>query len=235
MTRFIHLLSGGAAQGLVNNLKPSIETSTNTQLSCTFGAVGLMKQKLMEGAPCDVVILTAALIEQLTVSGHVLAGSARNLGPVKTGVAVKQGTPHPQVQTADQLKAAMLAATGIYFPDPQLATAGIHFMKVLNGLGIADTVASKLRPFPNGNTAMNAMAACDDPHVIGCTQVTEILITAGVDLVDNLPLEFELATMYTAGVRSTSTCAIEAQAMIDILTSPEQAALRAKGGFLPVA
>ena len=235
MTRSIHLLSGGAAQGLVNNLKPSIEKATHTQLSNTFGAVGLMKQKLIDGAPCDVVILTAALIEQLTASGHVVSGSARNLGPVKTGVAVKHGTPHPQVETAEQLKAAMLAATGIYFPDPQLATAGIHFMKVLNGLGIAETVASKLRPYPNGNTAMNAMAACDDPHVIGCTQVTEILITEGVDLVANLPLEFELATMYTAGVRSNSICQTEAQAMIDILTSPEQAALRAKGGFLPVA
>jgi molybdate transport system substrate-binding protein len=234
LTRFIHLLSGGAAQGLVNALKPSIETSTDTQLSCTFGAVGLMKQKLIDGAPCDVVILTAALIGQLTDSGHVVAGSARNLGPVKTGVAVKHGTAHPPVETAAQLKAAMLAATGIYFPDPQLATAGIHFMKVLHGLGIAETVAPKLRTFPNGNTAMNAMAACDDPHVIGCTQVTEILITAGVDLVDNLPLEFELATMYTAGVRSSSSCQLEAQAMIDILTSPEQASLRAKGGFLPV-
>jgi molybdate transport system substrate-binding protein len=138
------------------------------------------------------------------------------------------------VDTAEQLKAAMLAATGIYFPDPQLATAGIHFMKVLNGLGIAETVASKLRPYPNGNTAMNAMAACEDPHVIGCTQVTEILITQGVDLVANLPLEFELATMYTAGVRSTSTCAAQAQTMIDILTSSEHADLRAKGGFLPV-
>jgi molybdate transport system substrate-binding protein len=234
LSRFIHLLSGGAAQGLVNDLKPSIETATHTMISSTFGAVGLMKQKLLDGAPCDVVILTAALIEQLTASGHVVAGSARNLGPVKTGVAVKHGTPHPEVETAEQLKAAMLAATGIYFPDPQLATAGIHFMKVLNGLGIAETVASKLRPYPNGNTAMNAMAACDDPHVIGCTQVTEILITQGVDLVANLPLEFELATMYTAGVRSTSTCQVEAQAMIDILTSPEQAELRAKGGFLPV-
>jgi molybdate transport system substrate-binding protein len=235
LSRFIHLLSGGAAQGLVNSLKTSIEQATDTQLSCTFGAVGLMKQKLLEGAPCDVVILTAALIEQLTASGHVLAGSARHLGPVKTGVAVKHGTAYPHVETAEQLKTAMLAATGIYFPDPQLATAGIHFMKVLNGLGIADTVASKLRPFPNGNTAMNAMAACDDPHVIGCTQVTEILITAGVDLVANLPLEFELATMYTAGVRSASTCAAQAQTMIDMLTSPEQAQLRAKGGFLPVA
>ena len=235
MSRFIHLLSGGAAQGLVNDLKPSIEVATSTMMSSTFGAVGLMKQRLIEGAPCDVVILTAALIEQLTASGHVLAGSARHLGPVKTGVAVKSGSPWPQLETAEQLKAAMLAATGIYFPDPQLATAGIHFMKVLNGLGIADTVASKLRPYPNGNTAMNAMAACDDPQVIGCTQVTEILITAGVDLVANLPIEFELATMYTAGVRSTSTCAQQAQAMIDILTSSEHANLRAKGGFLPVA
>jgi molybdate transport system substrate-binding protein len=108
-------------------------------------------------------------------------------------------------------------------------------MKVLNGLGIADTVASKLHAFPNGNAAMNAMAACDDPHVIGCTQVTEILITPGIDLVANLPLEFELATMYTAGIRSTSSCVAEAQAMIDILISQEHAALRAKGGFLPVA
>ena len=235
MTRFIHLLSGGAAQGLVTALKPAIEQTTDTQLSCTFGAVGLMKQKLLEGAPCDVVILTAALIEQLSASGHVLAGSARHLGLVKTGVAVKHGTPWPQVETAEQLKAAMLAATGIYMPDPQLATAGIHFMKVLTGLGIAGTVASKLRTYPNGNAAMNAMAACDDPQVIGSTQVTEILITPGIDLVANLPLEFELATMYTAGIRATTTCVAQAQAMIDLLTSPEQAELRAKGGFLPVA
>ena len=235
LTRFIHLLSGGAAQGLVNALKPLIEKTTDTQLSCTFGAVGLMKQKLLDAAPCDVIILTAALIEQLTSSGHVLADSARQLGAVKTGVAVKHGTPWPQVDTAEQLKAAMLAATGIYLPDPHLSTAGIHFMKVLNGLGIAQTVANKLRPHPNGNIAMNAMAACDDPHVIGCTQVTEILITEGVDLVANLPLEFELATMYTAGVLANSTCAAQAQTLIDILTSPAQAELRAKGGFLPVA
>ena len=232
VTRTLHLLSGGAGQGLVNELKVQLETATHTQLSCTFGAVGLMKQKLLDEAPCDVLILTAALIEQLTASGYVLAGSARPLGTVKTGVAVKRGTPWPKIETPAQLKAAMLAATGIYFPDPLLATAGIHFMKVLNGLGIADVVANKLRPYPNGNTAMNAMAACDDPRVIGSTQVTEILVTAGVDLVANLPLEFELATLYTAGVHSRSIFSAEAQVMVDILASDATAALRTKGGFL---
>jgi ABC-type molybdate transport system substrate-binding protein len=41
--------------------------------------------------------------------------------------------------------------------------------------------------------------------------------------------------MYTAGVLTNSTCAAQAQTLIDILTSPAQAELRAKGGFLPVA
>ena len=35
---------------------------------------------------------------------------------------------------------------------------------------------------------------------IGCTQVTEILSTPGVTLVGPLPKQFELATVYTAGV-----------------------------------
>jgi molybdate transport system substrate-binding protein len=231
LSRFIHLLSGGAAQGLVNDLKPSIETATHTMISSTFGAVGLMKQKLLDGAPCDVVILTAALIEQLTASGHVVSGSARNLGPVKTGVAVKHGTPHPEVETAEQLKAAMLAATGIYFPDPQLATAGIHFMKVLNELGIASEVAERLRPFPNGATAMKAMAECDDPHVIGCTQVTEILITDDIDLVADLPPVFELATVYALGVATNAKQAGLAQQLADLLCSDRTRALRMALGF----
>jgi hypothetical protein len=39
--------------------------------------------------------------------------------------------------------------------------------------------------------------------------------------------------MYTAGVVSTSRFATQAQTLIDLLTSPENASLRAQGGFLP--
>ena len=38
------------------------------------------------GAPCDVVILTDALVAELMESGHLLPGSAKNVGVVKTGV-----------------------------------------------------------------------------------------------------------------------------------------------------
>ena len=39
---------------------------------------------------------------------------------------------------------------------------------------------------------MAAMAKDTGAHVIGCTQVTEIKYTAGIDLVGLLPQEFEL-------------------------------------------
>jgi molybdate transport system substrate-binding protein len=229
----LHLMSGGAAQGLVRQLQPPFEAASGLSLSGTFGAVGAMKQSFLDGAPCDVLILTQALIEGLTQAGQVVSGSSRHLGVVKTGLGVKAGTPWPQVDTADALKLALQQASGIYFPDPQLATAGIHFMKVLQSLGIADEVAARLKPHPNGATAMKAMAACDDPQVIGCTQVTEILITPGVDLVADLPAAFELATVYTAGVCTASSQPAAAQQLIDLLTSPAHAVIRQQGGFLP--
>jgi molybdate transport system substrate-binding protein len=231
----LHLLSGGAAQGLVRQLQASFEANSSLKLDATFGAVGAMKQRLLEGAACDVLILTQALIDGLVQSGQVMASSDRKLGIVKTGIAVKAGTPWPEVDTAERLRQALRKATGIYFPDPQLATAGIHFMKVLNELGIATEVAERLRPFPNGATAMKAMAECDDPQVIGCTQVTEILITDGIDLVADLPSVFELATVYTAAVCTASTHPQAAAQFIEQLVSPAHAGLRQQGGFLPEA
>jgi molybdate transport system substrate-binding protein len=231
----LHLLSGGAAQGLVRQLQASFEANSSLKLDATFGAVGAMKQRLLDGAPCDVLILTQALIDGLVQSGQVRAGSDRKLGIVKTGIAVKASTPWPEVASADSLRQALRKATGIYFPDPQLATAGIHFMKVLNELGIASEVAERLRPFPNGATAMKAMAACDDPQVIGCTQVTEILITDGIDLVADLPPVFELATVYTAAVCTASAHPQAATQFIEQLVSPAHAGLRQQGGFLTAA
>ena len=229
----LHLMSGGAAQGLVRQLQAGFEASSGLTLNGVFGAVGAMKQRLEGGAPCDVLILTQSLIDGLVKSGQVRTGTDRKVGTVKTGVAVKAATSWPTVDTADSLREALRQATAIYFPDPQLATAGIHFIKVLNELGIASELSERLRPYPNGATAMKAMADCDDPKVIGCTQVTEILITNGVDLVADLPHIFELATVYTAAVCTASQHPQAAAQLIDLLISPAHASLRQQGGFLP--
>lgn len=234
MTTALHLLSGGAAQGIVRQVAPAFEQAHGVHLHGGFGAVGAMKQKLLEGAPCDVLILTQALIDGLTQSGQVRAGTAHALGTVMTSVAVKSGQKHPPVHDGESLRQALSSASGIYFPDPKLATAGIHFMKVLTDLGIAQSLSDRLRVYPNGATAMKAMAECDDPHVMGCTQITEILITEGIECVADLPPGYELATVYTAAVCSASPSATLAAQFIEALTGQAAQAWRRQAGFLPM-
>jgi molybdate transport system substrate-binding protein len=226
-----HLLSGGAAQALVTRLQDRFKALHGHTIDATFGAVGMMKDKLTGGAPCDVLILTDSLIRQLTDSGHVAAGTARALGVVKTGIAVKTGQPRPAVSTPEELKAALQAAQGIYFPDPVKATAGIHFMNVLKQLGLDQTLADRLRTFPNGAAAMTALAQSSETGLIGCTQDTEILYIEGVDLIADLPKAFELATVYTAAVCTRANSPEAAAQLIDLLGSAETAALRAECGF----
>ena len=227
----INLLSGGAAQGLVTQLEHRFETEHRCTIDASFGAVGMMKDSLLAGAACDVIILTQALIEQLSTSGEVLAPSIRALGIVNTGIAVKTGDAAPAVGSPAALKTALQSARGIYFPDPIKATAGIHFMAVLKQLGLDTELAARLHPFPNGAAAMNAMAEAEGDGFLGCTQVTEILYTDGVALVAPLPKEFELATVYTAAACTRAAEPEAANQLIALLVSPDAATVRTACGF----
>ena len=227
----LKILSGGAAKGVVTALQQDFAADTGAVIAGTFGAVGAMKDKLLAGEACDVMILTAALIEALAASGHLVAASAAPLGRVRTGIAVRTGEALPMIADRDSLRASLVQARGIYFPDPLLATAGIHFVNVLKRLGIHDEVRSRLRPFPNGATAMGALAQSTEAGLIGCTQITEIKYTEGVTLVGPLPKEFELATVYSAAVCSGSAQPETAAALVKLLSGSRSAPLRAAGGF----
>jgi molybdate transport system substrate-binding protein len=227
----LKILSGGAAQGLVDALAPQFKAETGADIDGTFGAVGAMRDKLLAGAPTDLLILTASLIAELGKGGHVAAGSIADIGAVATGVALRSGDPAPPIGDAAALRVALRAADGIYFPDPKLATAGIHFAKVLETLGIAGEVAARLRTFPNGATAMRALADVNGGRPIGCTQVTEILNTKGVTLVGLLPKEFALATVYTLGICAKAQSPDLARRLAALLTAETTRDLRRQLGF----
>lgn len=228
----IHLLSGGAAKGLVSALQERFLAQTGFQIEGQFNAVGVMRDQLLAGAACDVIILTDTLIRQLVMDGQAVAASEQALGLVKTGIAVKENAAPPSLGSPEQLKQALLAASTIHFPDPVKATAGIHFMKVLRALGIDTVLASRLRPHANGAAAMHALAQAE-PGAIGCTQVTEIIFAPGVHLSGALPKEFELATVYTAAVCARALQPSAAATLIELLASDEAAGLRRQGGFEP--
>ena len=123
------------------------------------------------------MILTSALIASVErKAAQQVASSAADLGTITTGVAVRSGDPTSR--RCRRAAAALRAAGGIFFPDPKLATAGIHFAKVLERLGIADEGrlrAAHRTARPPWRHSPRSRAAAP----IGCTQVTEILNTKG--------------------------------------------------------
>jgi len=227
----LQVISAGAAKGLVDALRERFLHDTNATIDGTFGAVGAMKEKLLSGAPCDAVILTQALLEALSQDGHVRGDTIAPIGHVHTGVAVRSRDAVVPIDSPGALRESLRAATSIHVPDPERSTAGIHFMRVLDRLGIRDELASRLRAFPNGATAMAALAVASDARPIGCTQITEILYTPDVRLVGKLPKAFELATLYSAAVASGATEPALAARLVALVTGPEGVRLRRSGGF----
>ena len=196
----LRVLSAGAAQAVVETVAADYERETGRRVHGEFGAVGAIRQKLLAGAQADVIVLTGALIEELVASGHVARGSRSDLGKVGTGVAVRAGTPVPDVSTAPALHERLLAATRVVCPDPAIATAGKVVLQVLERLGATEAVKPRLQYFPNGYAAMKWLAESPGRDELGITQITEILANPGVALVAPLPGDLQVRTLYAAGL-----------------------------------
>jgi molybdate transport system substrate-binding protein len=235
MPHALNILSGGAAHGLVESLAAKFKAMSGLDIEGEFGPVGALSDKLRQGTAADIVIFTAAIVAKLAEEKRVVAASVLDVGVVETALAVRAGDPLIKVSDAATLRAALLASDAIFVPDTRSSTAGIHVAKVLHDLGIADDVADRLHVLSSGATAMGRLAVSEAERPIGCTQSTEIISTRGVVLSGSLPRGYDLATIYTAAVTTGADRAREAQALIDLLTGPDQQPLRAAAGFVKSA
>ena len=228
----VHLLSAGAAKGLVLALQPDFERASGLQLRQTFGAVGAMREQLDAGAPCDADRADALDDRCAGAAGRTVADSVRDLGSGahrRGGAAGRCGARGGRRGRA--ACRCCRAASAIYLPDPERATAGIHALKVLRGPG--EEVAPRLRPLANGAAAMAAMARAADAASVGITQVSEILYTPGLQLLGALPPPFALATLYSVAVVAGSAQRAGAVELQRRLTGAAAATLRRDGGFEP--
>lgn len=231
MAATLKVLSAGAAQGITTSLAAELERATGCTLDATFSAVGAMRDRFLAGAPCDVLILTDAQIAALESQGRVLPDVGGPLGVVRTGLAVRRGDPLPDIGSAEALAATLRAAEEIFFADPTLATAGIHFVGVIERLGLTVELARRMRPHPRGHVAMHALAQSRARTAIGCTQLTEIADEPGIVPVGPLPPELGLATTYRVAVPASAASPEAARWLAAALAGDASKAARRARGF----
>jgi molybdate transport system substrate-binding protein len=227
----LNVFCAGAAQAVVTRIAEKFQRDSGNFVAANFGAVGAMKARVAAGEPVDVIVLTAALVDELIAQGLVVAGSRVDLGKVGTGVAVRAGTPLPDVTDMRVLRGNMLAASRIVCPDPAVATAGKVVMSALDRMGISSEVRARLQFFPNGYAAMNDLARSTGVLEMGITQITEIMANKGVTLVGPLPAEVQNIAVYAAGLAGRSVHPERSQEFIRRLTGFNAQAVLSAAGF----
>ena len=227
----LNIFSAGAAQSVVTQIAEKFERETGESVNAAYGAIGAMKARVVAGEPADVIVLSAAMIDELIEAGLVVPGSRIDLGKVGTGVAVRAGAPMPDVRSTQVLRANMLAATRIVCPDPAVATAGKVVMGVLAQLDIASAIEPRLEFFPNGYAAMAALAAGKGELEMGITQVTEILANDAVTLVGPLPADVQNIAVYAVGLAARSARPERSKEFIRRLTGFNAQPILSAAGF----
>ena len=230
--RDLKIHGAGAAQSLIATITRAFY-GDGRDVDARFGPVGTMADTIRDGVDTDVIVLTGSVMSQLAAEGLVDRASIVPLGGVRLGVAVRPFDPDPDIANSDDLRSTLLSAETIFLPDPVKSTSGNHLMRVLDALGIAAAVQSKLRVFSTGGAAMAALAAeRSDRASVGFTQVTEIVDMDGVRLTGFLPGEFDLTTDYVAAVSTASRHSPAAMAFLGFLSGQEASGIRSHAGFV---
>jgi molybdate transport system substrate-binding protein len=220
----LKLLVGNALKTVMDEVGPQFEKETGNTLSVTLGTTAQLKSRINAGEAFDAVILAKPALDELAGEGRVVMSTRPIIARSGIGIAVRKGTPKPDLSTDDAFKRAMLNAKSIGYVDqtPTAAALQMLFAK----LGIAD----EMKPKSKALNIQAAVAVTNGDVEIGLTQISEILAYPGVELAGPLPADIQTYTTFAAGVGAASKDPGGAAALIRFLTAPGAASvIRAKG------
>jgi molybdate transport system substrate-binding protein len=198
--RAVRILAAGAVKAVVLELAESFQAQTGWRLDLTFDTVGALADRVLRGEPADAILLSTPVLEMLASKGFGRHACLR-LGTTGVALAGRRGLDAPDMSCSEQFQSVLLSAESIGYADPARgATAGRHFVAVLDQLGLAQTLRSRLRMFPFGVEAVEALARGEVDLAV--SQATEIITHPGVSFVGLFPPPYDLSTGYGATLLS---------------------------------
>ena len=226
----LKILITPAVQPACEELSPVYLAQRHTAIKIeTGGSMGTtgtaIPARLDRGEVFDVVILFDASLDDLIRRGKVLPDSKVDLVNSDIGMAVKAGSPKPDIATLDALKKTLLAAKSITYTT---GVSGVYVRDVMFPmLGIADEMKAKtVMSTSSGDTVVEGKAE------IGFQQVSELMPVKGLDI-QALPHAAAKPSVFSAGIPVNAPHPKEAREYIQWLASPAAYEAIRKAGLDP--
>jgi molybdate transport system substrate-binding protein len=230
MNEPLRIISSMATRALLDEL--SAAYSKRTGAAVAFEAVGGVEaaRRVSAGEPFDVVALASDAIERLAADGRVDAAGKVDLVRSGVGVAVRSGTPRPDVATEDALRRAVEGAARIGY---STGPSGIALIALFERWGIAGDIEGRLVQAPPGVPVGSLVARGD--VALGFQQMSELLHVEGIDLLGPLPPSIQIVTVFSAAPCAGSAQRDAVRALLDFMVSPESAEAKRRHGMEPAA
>ena len=204
--------------------------TTGHECELGFGTVGALQKRLDAGDTADVFISSIPAIDRLDKAGALVAGSRKPLATTRIGVAVREGSPAPDISTPAAFRQALIGARGIAFSDAAVGgSAGVHLARLFVEMGLADMIKQKGMPQQSGGEVAERVA--EGKADIGMTLIAEIVPVNGVRVLGPLPAPLGNDTTYCAAVMKASAAPDAARDFIAALTRPDARDVWEEAGF----
>lgn len=202
------------------------------RVSFQYGTAGGVARRASEADAADIVITAARALDELAARGVTVSGTRVSIGAVGVGIAVRAGAARPDVATPEALRAALLAAPSIGYADPgRGGQGGTHFAKVIEQLGLSETLRPKTRLFPEGLEALERVAAGE--VAVAAAPISEILPLVGLSLAGPLPPSLQARLTYAAALLTRARAPEAARTFLGVLAAPGSREILARGGVEP--
>lgn len=230
----IRVITSGAFTEAYKKLIPIYEQATGHTVISAFGAsIGnapdSIPSRFARGERFDLVILSEGGLEALVREGKVLPGSRIDLARSQIGVAVRKGTPRPDISTVEALKQTLLNAKSVAY---SASASGTYLStELFPKLGVEERL--KVTGKKIFSERVGAVVARGDAE-LGFQQVSELIYFKELDFVGTLPEEVQQTIFFSAGLVAGSQQAEVARHLARFLASPAVADIVRPTGLDPV-
>ncbi|MEQ1884703.1 MAG: substrate-binding domain-containing protein [Bryobacteraceae bacterium] len=218
-TKELHVLCSNGIKDAVEHSLAAAEKKIGRKVKIEYSASTIFQKSIEQGADFDLTILTPGIIDALTKSGKLVAGSKTDIASADLALGVKAGSPKADVSTPDGMKKRLLAAKTITWTDGGAASPAA--LAMFKGLGIEEQLKSKivLQTVPG----RPAVTVRDGQNELMVAPVSEIGTVPGVEVLGVFPKEYQKPVVMTAGISAKAKDAEGAKALVAFLTSPAAA------------
>ena len=175
-----------------------------------------LHRQIVAGTSFDVAILTPALIADLVKHGKASPDTSLDVAKAGLGVAIRPGSPKPDISNADAFKRTLLAAKMIAYSKE--GQSGAMMTRIIKRLGLTEQLRSKT--ILETRSGMSVAPVMEDKADLAFTLISEILPIQGVEFAGPLPAGVQEYVVFSAGISPGVGNAAAAKALIDFMRAP---------------